>query len=70
MAQPSPVPELHRLQSAARVALGSTLVGAGISHLTVARRDVRAQVLDFVPLDTDTTVLASGTVGLPRPSRI
>ena len=43
-----------------RIALGAGLVFAGISHLTFARQDFRAQVPDFVPLDTDTTVLASG----------
>lgn len=36
------------------------LVGAGISHLTVAREEFQAQVPDFVPLDPDTTVVTSG----------
>lgn len=54
--------ETHGLQSTARVLLGSTLIGAGIGHLTFARRDFRAQVPDWVPLDVDTTVLASGVV--------
>ncbi|MBF4572294.1 hypothetical protein ITJ64_07180 [Herbiconiux sp. VKM Ac-1786] len=44
----------------ARVALGSALVFAGTSHLTFARRDFQAQVPEFVPVDTDTVVLASG----------
>lgn len=44
----------------ARTALGALLVGAGLSHLTVARRAFRAQVPDWVPLDPDVTVLASG----------
>lgn len=48
------------MRTAARVALGAILVLAGTSHLTFARDDFRAQVPDFVPLDVDTTVLASG----------
>ncbi|RFA16328.1 hypothetical protein B7R21_02845 [Subtercola boreus] len=46
----------------ARLLLGGALVFAGTSHLTFARDDFRAQVPDFVPLKTDTTVLASGVV--------
>jgi len=45
---------------AAQRALGGVLVLAGISHLTFARRDFRAQVPDWVPLSKDDTVLASG----------
>ena len=45
---------------AAQRALGGMLVFAGISHLTFARRDFRAQVPDWVPLGKDDTVLASG----------
>lgn len=48
------------MRSFVRVLLGLALVFAGTSHLTFARKDFRAQVPDFVPLDTDTTVLASG----------
>ncbi|WP_066039852.1 DoxX family protein [Herbiconiux solani] len=44
----------------ARIALGSVLVFAGISHLTFARKDFQAQVPDFVPLNDDTVVLVSG----------
>ena len=43
-----------------RVLFGATLVFAGISHLTFARKDFQAQVPTWVPLDVDTTVLASG----------
>ncbi|OAN37328.1 DoxX family protein [Microbacterium sp. H83] len=43
-----------------RLFLGSSLVFAGISHLTFARDEFRAQVPESVPLDPDTTVLASG----------
>ncbi|GLZ54404.1 membrane protein [Actinomycetospora sp. NBRC 106378] len=40
--------------------LGTFLAGAGLSHLTVARRGFRAQVPDFVPLEVDRTVVLSG----------
>ncbi|WP_433677456.1 DoxX family protein [Microbacterium gorillae] len=51
-----------RLRSAARILLGTTLAVAGVSHLTFARSDFRAQVPDWVPLSKDTTVVASGVV--------
>lgn len=49
-----------------RIALGSLLAFAGIAHLTLARDEFQAQVPDWVPLDPDTTVVASGVaeVGL------
>lgn len=45
-----------------RLFLGSSLVFAGISHLTFARREFQAQVPESLPLDPDVTVLASGVV--------
>jgi len=50
------------LQDVARGLLGSFMVVAGTSHLTFQRRAFQAQVPDFVPLNKDTTVLASGVV--------
>ena len=51
-------------RDAARVALGAMLVGAGLTHLTVARRAFRAQVPDFAvelsPFSKDDIVLMSG----------
>lgn len=47
-------------RTAARLLLGGALVFAGVSHLTVARQEFQAQVPDWVPLDPDTTVVASG----------
>lgn len=44
----------------ARIALGAFLGFAGVSHLTFAREEFRAQVPDFVPLDPDLTVILSG----------
>ncbi|WP_336658943.1 DoxX family protein [Leucobacter sp. USHLN153] len=53
-AQPS------RTRRLTKTLLGAALVFAGISHLTFARKDFQAQVPDFVPLEPDTTVVASG----------
>jgi uncharacterized membrane protein len=50
----------ERGRTIARIALGGALVFAGISHLTFGREDFRAQVPEWVPIDVDTTVLASG----------
>jgi uncharacterized membrane protein len=50
------------IKKVARVLLGSTLAFAGTSHLTFARDAFRDQVPNWVPLDKDTTVLASGLV--------
>ncbi|WP_366515114.1 MauE/DoxX family redox-associated membrane protein [Microbacterium sp.] len=51
---------MPRLRTAVRIMLGFFLVFAGVSHLTFARKDFRAQVPEFVPLDVDTTVALSG----------
>lgn len=50
------------LRRIGRLLLGSFLVFAGIGHLTFGRHEFQAQVPDWVPLDQDTTVLASGVV--------
>lgn len=54
------------MRSFLRVLLGLFLVFAGVSHLTFAREDFRAQVPESLPLDTDAVVLGSGVaeVGL------
>lgn len=44
------------------VALGCSLLIAGISHLSVARQEFQAQVPQWFPLDKDIVVLASGVV--------
>lgn len=49
-------------QTLARVALGATMTAAGVTHLTVAREEFRAQVPDWFPLDEDFVVIASGVV--------
>ena len=50
------------LQNVARGVLGTFMIVAGTGHLTFARQEFQAQVPDFVPLDKDTVVLASGVV--------
>ena len=50
------------LQNVARGVLATFMVVAGTGHLTFARHEFQAQVPEFVPLDKDTTVLASGVV--------
>ena len=45
-----------------RLALGAFLLFAGISHLTVSRVAFRAQVPQWVPVDADFVVVASGIV--------
>ncbi|KUG52548.1 hypothetical protein AVL61_13360 [Kocuria rosea subsp. polaris] len=46
----------------ARVLLGLVLLGAGISHLTVARQEFTAQVPEWMPVPDDAVVLGSGVV--------
>ncbi|WP_426310017.1 DoxX family protein [Cellulosimicrobium sp. E-16] len=57
-----PAPPVPPVATLARVALGVALVGAGVSHLTVAREEFQAQVPSWFPVDEDVTVLASGAV--------
>jgi uncharacterized membrane protein len=51
-----------RSRSLVRTLLGGALIVAGVSHLTFARREFQAQVPEAVPVDPDTTVVASGIV--------
>ena len=55
-------PETSTAQDAARIALGLTLMFAGTSHLTFARKAFKAQVPPWIPLKPDTVVLESGVV--------
>jgi uncharacterized membrane protein len=66
-------------RTAARIVLGTLVVGAGVSHLTVSRKEFQAQVPSWFPLDEDLTVLGSGVaeislgatfVALPRQRRL
>jgi len=47
-------------QNLTRIALGAFMTGAGLTHLTVARDEFRAQVPSWVPVDEDLVVLGSG----------
>ncbi len=49
-------------RTAARLLLGTAMVGAGVLHLTSHRQDFQAQVPSWFPLDEDFTVVASGLV--------
>lgn len=53
---------MSKVQTVARIALGSVMVGAGVLHLTTQREEFQAQVPEWFPIDTDVTVLASGGV--------
>ncbi|MBD2756364.1 DoxX family protein [Spirosoma validum] len=50
----------ENVKNIARIALGSMLVFAGISHLSFARKEFKAQVPDEIPLPKDDTVVYSG----------
>ncbi len=49
-----------KTKAIARILLGSMLVTTGMGHLTFLRREFRAQVPDWVPLNRDDTVVYSG----------
>lgn len=66
-------------RTAARLLLGSAMVGAGVLHLTTQRQEFRAQVPSWFPIDEDLTVLGSGVaeialgasfVAVPRHRRL
>ena len=52
------------VRTGARLTLGAALLFAGTSHLTFARSEFQAQVPEWLPLDPDFVVLASGVVEL------
>jgi uncharacterized membrane protein len=56
------VPPTSRPRTIARYLLAGILVFAGLSHLFWARKDFQAQVPDWVPMDKDAVVVASGGV--------
>ena len=51
-------------RTVARWALGGALLVAGAGHLTSQRQAFQAQVPDWVPVDDDVVVVASGVVEL------
>jgi uncharacterized membrane protein len=54
--------ETRSIRTIARWTLGGTLVVAGTGHLTSQREEFRAQVPEWMPIDDDPVVLASGVV--------
>ena len=56
--EPRPATSVPR--TIGRLGLGVMLAFAGITHLTVARKEFRAQVPEWVPVDEDLVVLGSG----------
>ncbi|MBH0781787.1 DoxX family membrane protein [Nocardia sp. NEAU-351] len=52
------------MRDLARWVLAGGMIFAGLSHLFWGREEFRAQVPDWVPLDTDGVVMASGGVEL------
>lgn len=57
-----PVDHPSPLRVALRTLLGAALFFAGVTHLSSAREEFRAQVPAWVPLPEDFVVLASGVV--------
>lgn len=53
-------PQTTTIQNVARHVLGTFMVGAGLGHLTFARKPFQAQTPDWVPQDKDTVVFESG----------
>ena len=51
-------------RTVARWALGGALLVAGAGHLTSQRQEFQAQVPDWIPVDDDVVVVASGVVEL------
>ena len=62
MSRRSGVPASTPVRALGRLALAAFLVFAGVSHLFWARREFRAQVPPWVPMDPDAVVVGSGVV--------
>ncbi|WP_159602280.1 DoxX family protein [Agromyces humi] len=62
MSRRSGVPASTPVRTLGRLALAAFLVFAGVSHLFWARREFRAQVPPWVPMDPDAVVVGSGVV--------
>ena len=56
------LPHVSLGRTIGRIAFGAGLLFAGATHLTVARQEFQAQVPEWLPLDPDFVVLASGVV--------
>ncbi|CAJ1494377.1 hypothetical protein MU0083_000787 [[Mycobacterium] kokjensenii] len=62
MAALPPPPPTTRARTIARYVLAAQMVFAGFSHLFWARQEFQAQVPQWVPMDADGVVMASGGV--------
>ncbi|RXZ48493.1 DoxX family protein [Agromyces binzhouensis] len=62
MTRTAPVPPSTPARTVARWTLAGFLAFAGVSHLLWARREFRAQVPPWVPIDADAVVVGSGVV--------
>lgn len=62
MSELPPPPPTTRARTIGRLALAAALVYAGFSHLFWARGEFQAQVPQWVPMDADGVVMASGGV--------
>lgn len=51
---------MSAFRTATRIGLAAGLMFAGLTHLTVARKEFQAQVPEWLPVDPDAVVLASG----------
>ena len=59
---PTDAPGSERGRTILRWVLGGVLVVAGTGHLTAQREEFQAQVPDWMPIDDDVVVVASGVV--------
>lgn len=57
-----PAPPVSPVRRIAAIVLGVFLAFAGTSHLSFARDEFQSQVPDWLPLDADAVVLASGVI--------
>ncbi|MGE2836116.1 DoxX family protein [Mycobacterium sp. SMC-4] len=57
-----PPPPTTRARTIARYVLAAAMIYAGLSHLFWAREEFQAQVPQWVPMDADGVVMASGGV--------
>ena len=62
MSRRSGIPASTPARTIGRIVLAAFLVFAGVSHLFWARREFRAQVPPWVPMDPDAVVVGSGVV--------
>lgn len=60
----TPVPKDNKLRNIGRYLLACILLVPGVAHLSFARDEFKAQVPDWIPMNKDLVVVASGYVEL------